>query len=75
MDQKLWVFEIFWRSLGGVGMTRANEEELTTCAKNIGKKKRGNFGKGAFKALGRGCPSTTPHSLSNYGLAPFFQKN
>jgi hypothetical protein len=56
-------------------MTRANEEELTTCAKNIGKKKRGNFGKGAFKALGRGCPSTTPHSLSNYGLAPFFQKN
>jgi hypothetical protein len=30
MDQKLWVFEAFRRSLGRAG---ANEEKLTTCGK------------------------------------------
>jgi hypothetical protein len=48
MDQKLWVFEIFRRSLAGRACARANEEELTTCAKFWGQEVGGR-GQGECK--------------------------
>jgi hypothetical protein len=33
-NQKLWVFEVFWRSLAGWACAGANQQELTTCAKS-----------------------------------------
>jgi hypothetical protein len=39
-DQKLWMFEVFRRSLGSVG---ANQQELTTCAKNGGQEEKEFF--------------------------------
>jgi hypothetical protein len=49
MDQKLWVFEVFRRSLGRA-CAGTNQQEATTCAKSGGQeikkvpKKRGQFG-------------------------------
>jgi hypothetical protein len=35
-DQKLWVFEVFRRTLGRVACARTNENKLTTCAQEKG---------------------------------------
>ena len=39
-DQKLWVFEIFGEVWAGQPCVRANQQELTTCAKSGRHEKR-----------------------------------
>jgi hypothetical protein len=72
MDQKLWVFEVFRKSLGRAG---ANEEELTTFTKiweqGVGRRKEGATIKGdprksgqrpaVDRALTSGRPGTNDH--------------
>jgi hypothetical protein len=77
-DQKLWVFEIFGRSLDERAYVGANEKELTTCAQKGGlefEKRGGNCTKqGAQGQLATsGCPSVANRSLTNCGLPLFLQ--
>jgi hypothetical protein len=37
---------------------KANQQGLTTCTKNVDRRKKGNFGRGEFRALVQGRPVT-----------------
>jgi hypothetical protein len=53
MDQKLWVFKVFRRSLGRAGMCWSQlEEKLTTCAKKERQEEDFFFAQGGVRALG-----------------------
>jgi hypothetical protein len=50
MDQSYGETKNLGKVWAGQVSARANQQELTTCAQHVGRKKEGIFGKGEFKA-------------------------